>query len=316
MKKTKIAACVLALAMLTGAFTGCFKKTSKVTAEDFESACGKLDLDEKDLDDIYSIEEDDIEDGIFMFIEEDDLDDDYKQDLDYIFKQIDLDDVIETDDIVSVSVAAKVTGYDSLYDIEEAGDIEDAELEGFYAIQITLTDDDKAEDFMDFVSDSLDMVDVDTDDMTSKEYYSSTSEGYVRFHLNIEDLAKLILENDDFQDLLDEADEDGEIEDMLGALSGEAMVTLEINGSDIVCVVGFGLNSDASSFSDFVKALGISDPSKLPMNDKIAEAIVDTMMSGVSQYVVRARQAAAMVEEHNAEVAAVEQEIDDALSGT
>lgn len=313
MKKTKIVACVLALAMLTGAFTGCFKKTSKVTAEDFESACGKLDLDEKDLDDIYSIEMDDIEDGIFMFIEEDDLEDDDKQELDNIFKQIDLDDVIETDDIVSVSVAAKVTGYDSLDDIEEAGDVEDAELEGFYAVQITLSDDAKAEDFMDFVSDSLDMLDIDTDDLTSKEYYCSSNEGFVRFHFNIEDLAKLVLENDDFQDLLDEADEDGEIEDMLGALSGDVMVTLEINGSDIVCVVGFGLNSDASSFSDFVKALGISDPSKLPMNDKIAEAIVDTMMSGVSQYVVRARQAAEMVEQHNAEVEAVQDEIDSVL---
>lgn len=313
MKKTKIVACVLALAMLTGAFTGCFKKTSKVTAEDFESACGKLDLDEKDLDDIHSIEMDDIEDGIFMFIEEDDLEDDDKQELDNIFKQIDLDDVIETDDIVSVSVAAKVTGYDSLDDIEEAGDVEDAELEGFYAVQITLSDDAKAEDLMDFVSDSLDMLDIDTDDLTSKEYYCSSNEGFVRFHLNIEDLAKLVLENDDFQDLLDEADEDGEIEDMLGALSGDVMVTLEINGSDIVCVVGFGLNSDASSFSDFVKALGISDPSKLPMNDKIAEAIVDTMMSGVSQYVVRARQAAEMVEQHNAEVEAVQDEIDSVL---
>ena len=63
MKNTKIAASLLAVAMLAGVFAGC-SKTSDITAEKFVKACGMLGLEEYEdyLDSMPGLS--DAEDGV------------------------------------------------------------------------------------------------------------------------------------------------------------------------------------------------------------------------------------------------------------
>ena len=53
MKKTKVLACVLTVAMAAGLFAGC-SKTTTITTEKFTKACEKLKLEEFDLEDFYA----------------------------------------------------------------------------------------------------------------------------------------------------------------------------------------------------------------------------------------------------------------------
>ena len=283
MKRAKIISCLVAASMVLGLTAGC-GKTNKVTTEQFEKACEKLGCDEFDAED--NPDADDIEDGIYIIMDEDDIEDEEDQ-INESLGLIGLDDVVEADDIKSFGVFTKGNGFSDIENIGYNGldDIEDLELDFAVALQATLKDDDKCEDIMDFVEDLLDDYDLDVDDLRADEYYRSKTEGYLRVNIDIETLAKIALDNDDLMDLLDSLGSDSdEIVDLLESISGNVCITLEVCGDSVIIVVGVGFNTESETVSDFCKAVGIEDPSKLKTNEEFIEDIVDSLVKNIMKF--------------------------------
>jgi len=277
MKRFKAIACVLCVAMLAGIFAGC-SKTTKITTEKFDAACDKLGFDQYDPDDDDAPDMDALEDGFYCVVDEDYIEDN-EDSLDSTLQDIGLDDVFEAEDIKSFAFAAKCTGLDDFEDIKDVDDIADLEVDGAFALQMSLKDDKCAEDFMDYVEDMLDNVDISAKDLTAKEFYTSKNEGYFRFHIDLAKFGALILENDDIMDMFDEYDIDSDdFEDAIGALTGDIAVSIEISGSEIFIIAGISINSKTETLDSFCKSFGaVSNPKSVPMNEKVCEEIVDNL---------------------------------------
>lgn len=277
MKRFKAIACVLCVAMLAGIFAGC-SKTTKITTEKFDAACDKLGFDQYDPDDDDAPDMDALEDGFYCVVDEDYIEDN-EDSLNSTLQDIGLDDVFEAEDIKSFAFAAKCTGLDGFEDIEDVDDIADLEVDGAFALQMSLNDDKCAEDFMDYVEDMLDNVDISAKDLTAKEFYTSKNEGYFRFHVDLAKFGALILENDDIMDMFDEYDIDSDdFEEAIGALTGDIAVSIEISGSEIFIIAGISVNSKTETLDSFCKSFGaVSNPKSVPMNEKVCEEIVDNL---------------------------------------
>ena len=277
MKRIKVLACVLSVAMLAGIFAGC-SKTTKITTEKFVKACEKLGLEEFEIDGHDSPDIDDLEDGFYFYADEDAIEDE-DVDIEGFLNDLKLSEVFDADDISSLAVAAKGTGFDDLQDISDIDDIADLELDGALAFQMTLADDGYVEDFMDYLDDMLDLAEISTKDLSNKEFYVSKNEGYFRFHVDIAKFGKIVVENDDVMDLVDMVSDADDFEDAVSGLKGDVSVSVEINGTNVFVIIGGSLNSKATVLSSFLKAFGAaSDPAKVPMNDNVVtEAFEDAV---------------------------------------
>ena len=289
MKKAKIIACLVAASMVLGLMAGC-GKTKKVTTEQVEKACEALDYDEYDVEDLEGdgdLEPSDLDDGIYVVIDEDDIED-MADENEASISSFGLDEVIEADDVESVALFIKGDGLedfaddvDGLQDIENLGD---AEFELIIGMQATLKDDDKVEDIMDYLEDMLDEYDLDVDDLTAQEYYRSKTEGYLKFNLDIQDMWEIAQENDDLMDLFEEADMEDEIEDLFDSVSGNICVSYQISGNNLIVVFGVAFNSKGDCLNDMCGKLGIDNPSKLKTNQVFAESIIESIMDSAMKY--------------------------------
>lgn len=284
MKKVKAMALVLAVAMISGVLAGC-SKTTTIGTDKFTKVCEKLKLEDFDLDG-DSPDIDDLEDGIYAVADEDFIEDN-PDELEDFLKQLKLDGVIDVDDVESFAFAAKCTGLEDAKDVvSDPEDIADLEIDGAVAFQMTLADDGYAEDVMDAIEELLDEADISTEDLTSKEFYSSKKEGYFRLHIDIAKLAKIILDNDDITDVLDLYGDvkDIDFEEILSSLKGDVAVTVEVNGKNVFILMGGALNSKPTTLNSFAKSFGAScNPVSVPMNTKLIEELIesaaDTYMS-------------------------------------
>ena len=289
MKKTKIAASLLAVTMLAGMFSGC-SKVNGVAIKDFEKACEKLNLEEWDLLNDKTPESDALEDGVYTIADEDEVEEIISQNTDKvrsILSIMDLNKVIDTDDILSFGFAAKCDDADSFVGIEEP---EDIKIDGAVAMQITLENGEYAEEILDGIDDLAGMAGIRTKHLGKNELYSSKKEGYIRFHIDLEEIAELAAEDDEllssFKNYMDR-----NLDYYIGGLKGDLVVDIEVNGGNVFVLIGLAVNTDASVYKDFAKAFGIkNDPMKLPANEKITEDLTDLFPS-IAKYLTAAKQA-------------------------
>ena len=274
--KRKIMSVLMAAVMLLGILTGC-SKTTAMSKDRFIKSCGKLKLTELEIDELDKIEEN-VEDG-FYFVGDEDLIAGKSKLIDNYLKMLKFSKAFTSEDIVYIAFAAKCTGYEDLKDIK---DPEDAELDGAFAFQMDFGQKGKAEKFMDGVEYVLKKVGIRTKKLSPKEYYVSENEGYLRFHIDLEKLAELILDDDDTMKSLNK--KYGDVEKVLEGLKGDIAVSIEIKGSTILIFAGGAVNSEKKIYKDFVKAFGLAkDPMTLPMNEEVAEDIAD-MVSNYVKY--------------------------------
>lgn len=267
--------------MLAGVLTGC-SKTSGMNKDKFVKACEKLKLTELEIDEMDEIEEN-VEDG-FYFAGDEDLIADKSKIIDTYLKIAKLSKAFDSDDIVSIAFAAKCAGYD---DIKESEGPEDVELDGAFAFQMDFGQKDKAEDVMDGIAKLLKQVNIKTKKLTPKEYYVSKNEGYIRFHIDLEKFARIILDDDDLTDSLKDL-YDVDIEDTMEDLKGDIAVSVEIKGSNIFIFAGGAVNSEKKVYKDFVKAFGLAtDPMSLPMNEEVADDMTELIVS-YAKYISKA----------------------------
>lgn len=288
MKRIKIISCIVTAAMVLGLAAGC-SKTKKVTTESVEKACEALDYEEYDVDDLEDgqLEPGDIDDGIYVVIDGDDIED-LADENEASVSSIGLDEVLEADDVESAALFIKGDGLEDFADdvdgLQDIENLADAEFELIIGMQATLKDDDKVEDIMDYLEDMLDEYDLDVDDLTAQEYYRSKTEGYLKFNIDIQELWAIAQENDDLMDLLEEADMEDQIEDLFDSVSGNICVSYQISGNNLIVVVGAAFNSKGDSLNDMCSKLGIDNPSKLKTNEVFAEGIIDSLVSNVAKY--------------------------------
>jgi frataxin-like iron-binding protein CyaY len=288
MKRIKIISCIVTAAMILGLAAGC-SKTKKVTTESVEKACEALDYEEYDVDDLEDgqLEPGDIDDGIYVVIDGDDIED-LADENEASVSSIGLDEVLEADDVESAALFIKGDGLEDFADdvdgLQDIENLADAEFELIIGMQATLKDDDKVEDIMDYLEDMLDEYDLDVDDLTAQEYYRSKTEGYLKFNIDIQELWAIAQENDDLMDLLEEADMEDQIEDLFDSVSGNICVSYQISGNNLIVVIGAAFNSKGDSLNDMCSKLGIDNPSKLKTNEAFAEGIIDSLISNVAKY--------------------------------
>ena len=307
MKKVKAFACVLAVAMIAGMFAGC-SKTSKISTDSFAKACSKLKLEEFEVDG-DAPDADDYEGGIYVVADKDAVED-HAEGINSSLKQMGLD--FDADDIESLAFAAKCTGYDDAKDaIKDPEDLADVKIDGAAAFQVTFKKEKTAMKVMKAIEKYMDDANLKEKDFTANEYYSGKNEAYFRFHIDIKKFAKLILANDDIADMLETYGDqmDVDFEDLLGKLSGDVAISVEVNGANVFILVGGALNQKADTLNKFASAYGASNPAKVAMNEKICEKAID----GVTDYLAKAKSAAEQVKKHNEEVDKVNEEIDAAL---
>ncbi len=289
MKRIKIISCIVTAAMVLGLAAGC-SKAKKVTTDSVEKACEALDYEELDIDDFQNgdLEASDIDDGFYVVIDADDIED-MEEENESVVSSTGLDDVLESDDIESAAIFMKGNGIEDFADdVDGLTDIEgvaDCEFDLLIGIQATLTDDDKVDDIMDYVEDMLDEYDLDVDDLSGKEYYRSKTEGYLQFNLALEDLGAIALDNDDFTDLMEQTGSEDDIEDLLEEITGNVCVSYQINGNQLIIVIGFSINSKPESLSDMCGKIGLSDPSKLKTNEVFAESVIESVVDNAMKYV-------------------------------
>ncbi len=279
MKLKRVVALMLAASMLA-AVAGC-SKVKKVTGADFVAACEKIGAEEVDYEDMNEVEESDLEDGVYSVLDSDDIADlyeDYESSASsssmgtYSVSVPDVESIVEADDLEEMTIFAKMD--QNFDDISDPEDIENLDVNGVVGIQMTLTDADMVEDFMDGIADSLDEYGIDVEDLSSDEYYVGKNEAYLRISVSAEDLVAAFLESETYG-YLEMMDLD--IEDALGSLTGDLAVATYINGENVVVLIGMGINNTTEYLDEFCGDLGLSSPSKLPSNPEIAESICDTI---------------------------------------
>lgn len=305
MKTRKVIAFILAASVLAGMLVGCRQKTAPLTTEEFVKACDHtLGLEELDANEMYSANPDILEDGFYLTFDEDieDVSAKVAIPLGLYFLQT----LYIPDEIASVAVAGKFGGLNDTFQGPE-----EFRCDCAYAIQITLEDDIKADDYMERVKDLLDEYGVDASDLSQEEYYSSSKEGYLKLHLDLSDAVDCVLDDDEFENAINGSPAAGEVVDDLRAISGDAYVSLEINGANILIVAGININVDAKNFNEFVDAFGVeNNPADLPANSDLARALVDTEREAVLFY-EGARLTAAAILEEDEEVAEIVSQIKD-----
>jgi len=273
MKKTKVLACVLTAAMVAGLFAGC-SKTTTITTEKFAKACEKLKLEEFDLEDSASPDYDDLEDGLYAVADEDYCEDN-PEEIESFLGDLGLGDVIDADDVTSLAFAAKCSGMEDFAELSDPEDLPDQVVDGAFALQISLADD-YVGDGMEFIEDMLDMYDIDVKDLSGKEYYAGKKDGYLRFHLDVATVGKMLLENEDIMDMMDVIYDSDDFEDIVSQLKGDVAVSFEINGNNIFIIAGVGFNTKASNLNSFSKAFGAaSNPTSVPANKNVVEQLIE-----------------------------------------
>lgn len=275
MKKIKAGAALMAVAMIAGIFSGC-TKTANITTEKFAQICDKMGLEEYDFEGEMPSGKA-VEKGYYLVAKEDDaedyLNDYFGEQLDEFSKTYGLEDVIDSNTVKSFAFAAKCKGYvDSKKAIND-GKFNDLDVDGAFALQLTL-DGNYSEDIFKTIEDQLSEYNISYEIFTQKELSYSKDSGHFSVHFDIEKTVDALLDNPNIED----AGKDffsSELMKQIKRLNGEAAVTVEVNGADIIIIGGGFINRSPEVLNGFTKAFGLAqNPLTLPVNDKLVESIV------------------------------------------
>jgi hypothetical protein len=274
MKLRKAVALLLTVSVV-GSVAGC-SKVKKVTQEDFISACEAMGAEEVDPDDFSTLDDSDYGDGVYSILDHDYIEENLTSDTEDLSTNTmgmtapDFTEIIDPDDIEEM--VAFVLEEQNVSDVEDVGDVEDVDVNAVVACHMTLSSADMTEELMGNLADFLDEYDIDVEELSSNEYYVGKNEAYLMVNVDAEMLKSAFLESDTYDLLTQFSEED--IESAIEGLSGSVCVGFYINGENAVLVIGAFVNNEPDSLSDFVSDLGLTDPSTLPSNEMVAEAII------------------------------------------
>lgn len=272
MKMKRTAALLLSTVILMS-LAGC-NKLQSVTGEQFEEACEGFGADEIYLDEMRDVEIDDLDSGIYFIV--DDWDDEADETF-WTLKFYSLDLDLDADDIESAAVLLQLNqNFDGITDIEQLGDLE---LSGIAAIHLTLISDEYSDQIADGIEDLLDKVDVDIEDLSSSEYYSNKNGGYLKLHVDVNELILAFFDSDIYGLLRSEGDSDTfyQLTEQLEGMTGDISLAVYYEGENVLIVFGGSVNSDDDTFSDFCNELNVDDPSGVPTNETVIASLMESL---------------------------------------
>ena len=279
MKFKKFVSVMLALSM-AAAFAGC-SKVKSITGDDFRDAFEELGAEEVDPEDAEDFDDDDMEDGIYVVMDSDYLEENLENN--DVSSSLGMYGISVPDSIIDPEDIEEATCYfrmvENSDDISSLDDIEDLNADMVLAMQITLSDADLAEDFMDGIADSLDdYCGIDVGDLSSAEYYSGKNQGYVKVHFTVEQLVEAFYDSDIYDVLTSYAGASDDLDDVIDALdgmSGDIAVATYVNGENVVVIIAASINQDAEFADEFCSTLGVDNPVDVAANPEIAQGTMD-----------------------------------------
>lgn len=276
MKMKKIVSAVLALSM-AASIAGC-SKVKKITIDDFVDACEAMGAEEVDYDEFEDLDDDAIEDGVYTIMDSDDIADAYEQyenNNTADMYNIDVPEpIIDAEDIEQAAVYVQMT--QNTDDISGIEDIDDLDVDMILAAQMTLTDANMAEDYINGIADCLDeYTGIDVEDLSADEYYLGKNEGYLKVHVTVEDVVAAFYDSNIYGILQSFGSEMGDLEEVLDALSGDIAVATYVNGENVVLVMGVSIGHEPQLLDDFCSELTIDNPVTVDANPDVASGIMD-----------------------------------------
>ncbi|MBR1797079.1 MAG: hypothetical protein IJ757_03575 [Clostridiales bacterium] len=252
----------------------------EVTSDDFIDACEKLGADEVDPEDFDDLEPDDYEDGVYVILDQDFIEENVQ---DYVLMSIkvsklDLD--IDIDDVEQATfylrVDPGVSDFMDVFDSYDDFDFDDIEADSVIAAQITLSEEYEVPEIMDGIEDLVRRANIDVDDLNSSEWKYNNQGGYLKLHIDIADFVQAFLESD-FYDTLDDLGTADDIEDMIEDLEGDLSVAFYVSPTNVFVVVGLGLNTDSERITEFCSELNVDNPLNRPSSEVAIDAIIETL---------------------------------------
>ena len=300
--RKKVLASLLVLSMI-GSLTGC-SKLKNVTSDDFIDACENTGADEMDdVDELRDLETEDFADGVYLVLDGDDI-----EELPYevlmMLKMYDFDLGIDTDDMEEVALYMYLD--QNIDDIDYDDDPEailDLQCDIAFAAHITLSDPDLCLDAVDGIEDLLRNIDVDVDDLTSEEYYTSRKGGVLRLHVALEDLIAAFLDSDSYDVIEDMSDIDN-MDEILEQMTGDVSLSIYIENENIVIIAGLSVNETNDSLISLCDELGLDDPNEMESSQTVIDALIEkvddyssAMAPMLTGYIEAAEEAAEAVAE-------------------
>lgn len=277
MKMKKTVAAVLALAFAVSA-AGC-SKVKSVSGEDVVNVCEDRDYEE--VDDIYDIEEEMLEDGFYFVADRDYIEDNLPSQAAPYLRMTGLDLGIDIDDVEEITLFGQWRT-DNIDDVEDPEDLEDVEIEFVAGVQITLEDYDAEtlDDIVDGIDDLLREANVDIDDLSSSEFRQTNNSAYLKLGIDVADFMEAFLGSEFWEAACDNSDDDDEVEEVeeaFSALTGKAGVEILVADGNILIVAAGNLNCEAELSRDVCSALNIDDPARFPHSELLTEGIMELL---------------------------------------
>ena len=305
--------------LLAVSMTACGKPSAKKLSK---VASKKLEAEEVPLEDLEDMESDDmqeaLEDGILINTNGEEIEDvfeDEVEDLDFekLGDAIDIDmDDWDLEDFKNISVYAKAEGTDKM----TQGELD--EMVCVSAFVIEFEDSKKANelyaDLMDKFEDLADdEFDIDVGNLNKDEYENKGNKGHLVLNLNSDILVDALVAQVEEQTGEDvDKDMKKEIEKSIGDIN--IVFALYYDNGVMTVLIGYG-NDDMDDVTTLAKALGIKDPITVENSDEMVDGITAIFTGGITQYIAKAQEAAAMIEQHKADTQAVVDEIEEAVEG-
>ena len=299
MKNKKIVAIVLSASMLMGVFTGC-SKVKKVNLKSMDKAAEKAEAETyDDVEEFFEDGEDDLEDGVYLTLDEDSIEDlideanidedDIEDIIDEINDYLDADIDFSIDDLTEASVYLKVDDENiavvAYVDVGESNLASEA-----FAI---LTNEDNLEDAQDELEDLADEVDYDLGDFTldldklsGDEYYNGKNSGYIKFCFT-QDFLDDIVEND-ITEAFEEADLDDyleDVEDMADEMPYDLIAGGVYYNGGVIVITFIATDDDdmIDDYESFMSTIGLKSPTKVKPSKYVREVITTALVLAASQ---------------------------------
>ena len=306
MKSRKLISIILAVSVMAAA-SGC-SGYKTVTCDDFIDGCEQLGAEQIDMDDLRNLEADDFEDGFYLSVDFDEIEEEAGEYALAIVKAGKLDLGIDFDDIEDFSVYVRMDpGADYWEELLDHGpesvDADDYELDFVIAMQISLSEEYEVDEIMDGIDDLFGQIDIDMDDLSKKEWNYNANNGYLKIHVDIADLSEAFMESYAFE-LIQENNNDVDYEELMENRTGDIGLAFYVSPDNIFVVLGINSNQDPNRLTELCDVLHIGNPVDLPSNSEVVDSTVNyfdryarLLFGSLNSYLERAREASEAIQE-------------------
>lgn len=316
-KFMKKGSCLILAGLLAVSMTACGKPSAKKLSNAAEKKIEAEEVTLEELEDKDNSEKNQkaLKKGMFLNTTGEEIENVFEDelkdfDLEEIGEAYDIDlDGWEVEDFKNISIYAKADTdkFNTTY----------KDIDIRYVAVIEFEDkkqsDELFEELMDKFEDLADDADIDLEKLSKDEYMNKGNKGHLVINLEASTVVDAL-----FDELEEEKGEsiDKDIVKEYKKSVGDLRIVIGIyyEGGVLTTIIGIS-EDDMEDISTLAKSIGVKDPLTIESSDELAKGILTLYTSGFTNYLSKAQDAAQQIQDHNAEVEAVVDEINEALGG-